>query len=452
MSLFDIVSAKIEEIPTHQIVGSVAGVRGNTVEIRGLTPLVCLGDRCIAQRSPGSPGSSASPPPLALEVVAIEHEAAFALPYGPLGGVGPGMRVTLQRHTPALRPHPTWLGRVLNAFGGAIDGGPPLLYGPRDYVLASSPPAAAQRRPLGPKLPLSIRALDTFTPCCRGQRMGIFSGSGVGKSILLGQIARFARADIIVLGLIGERGREVREFLDVHLGEAGKKRTVAIVSTAEEMALTRRLAATTAMTVAEYFRDQGASVLLLMDSLTRFAMAQREIGLSAGEPPSSRGYTPTVFALLPNLLERAGPGMEKSTQGDITGLFTVLVEGDDENEPISDAVRGILDGHIMLSREIAQRRRFPAIDILKSVSRALPRCNHERENHLLARALSLMATYERMRELIQLGAYRQGSDPAIDKAIHYQPALEKFIEQSPDERADAAGNFEALAKILERAP
>ena len=236
MSLFDIVSAKIEEIPTHQIVGSVAGVRGNTVEIRGLTPLVCLGDRCIAQRSPGSPESPGSPdapgssgpsarasaPPLALEVVAIEHEAAFALPYGPLGGVGPGMRVTLQRHTPALRPHPTWVGRVLNAFGGAIDGGPPLLYGPRDYALTASPPAAAKRRPLGPKLPLSIRALDTFTPCCRGQRMGIFSGSGVGKSILLGQIARFARADIIVLGLIGERGREVREFLDVHLGKRAK--------------------------------------------------------------------------------------------------------------------------------------------------------------------------------------------------------------------------------------
>lgn len=290
-----------------------------------------------------------------------------------------------------------------------------------------------------------MRALNTFLTCCRGQRMGIFSGSGVGKSSIMSMMARHTQLDATVLGLIGERGREAREFIEDDLGPDGLARSIVVCATSDESPLMRRQAAYTAMAVAEFLRDIGNDVLILMDSVTRFAMAQREISLSAGEPPASKGYTPSVFAELPRLLERAGPGIG---EGSITGLFTVLVEGDDMNEPIADAVRGILDGHVVLDRAIAERGRYPAINILKSVSRTMPACNTPEQNALVSRARRLMATYEDMAELIRLGAYRQGSNPEVDEAIHYNAALEQFLAQGKSEHTSLADGYAALEQIL----
>ena len=275
--------------------------------------------------------------------------------------------------------------------------------------------------------------------------MGIFAGSGVGKSVLLSMLARYAEADVNVIGLIGERGREVQEWLEDDLGPEGLARSVVVVATSDEPPLMRRQAAYLTMALSEYFRDQDRDVLCLMDSVTRFAMALREIGLSAGEPPASKGYTPSVFAELPRLLERAGPGME---DGSVTGLFTVLVEGDDHNEPIADAVRGILDGHIVLERAVAERNRYPAINLLRSVSRTMPDCNSEGENALVGRARNLLSTYENMAELIRIGAYKQGSDPAVDEAIRFTPAIEEFLNQQKNERTGIEETYTRLAEIL----
>jgi flagellum-specific ATP synthase len=275
--------------------------------------------------------------------------------------------------------------------------------------------------------------------------MGIFAGSGVGKSVLLSMIARYTEADVNVIGLVGERGREVQEFIHNQLGPEGLARSVVVVATSDESPLMRRQASQMTLAIAEYFRDQDKDVLCLMDSVTRVAMAQREIGLSAGEPPASKGYTPTVFAELPKLLERAGPGTGKGT---ITGLFTVLVEGDDHNEPIADAVRGILDGHIVLDRSIAERGRFPAVNILRSLSRTMPDCNTPEESALVTTARRHLAAYENMADLIRLGAYKKGSDPAVDAAIALYPALEAFLVQGISERADLATGYKQLADVL----
>ena len=295
------------------------------------------------------------------------------------------------------------------------------------------------------KVDLGVRAINTFLTCCRGQRLGIFSGSGVGKSVLLGMIARYTAADVNVIGLVGERGREVQEFIADNLGEDGLARTVVVAATSDEPPLMRRQAAYMTMALAEYFRDEGMDVLCTIDSVTRFAQAQREIGLSVGEPPTSKGYTPTVFAELPKLMERAGPGSGKGT---ITGLFSVLVEGDDHNEPIADALRGILDGHIVLDRAIAERGRYPAINILRSLSRSMPDCNAPRENALVSEARAIISTYEDMAEMIRLGAYRPGSNEAVDSARHFYPAIEQFLAQDRAERSDLASGYAELARIL----
>jgi flagellum-specific ATP synthase len=294
-----------------------------------------------------------------------------------------------------------------------------------------------------------VKALNSFITCCKGQRMGIFAGSGVGKSVLLSMLARYTECDVSVIGLIGERGREVQEFIEDNLGVEGLAKSILVVATSDEAALMRRQAAHLTMTLSEYFRDQGNEVLCMIDSVTRFAMSQREIGLAGGEPPTTKGYTPTVFSELPRLLERAGPG---TGRGSITGLFTVLVEGDDHNEPISDAVRSILDGHIVMERGIAERGRYPAINVLKSVSRTMPDCLEDGQNELITRARQLMATYSEMEELIRLGAYRRGTNPEVDEASAYQPMLEAYLSQTKGEHVTIEAGYEELARILNSEP
>jgi flagellum-specific ATP synthase len=368
------------------------------------------------------------------------------MPLGTLDGVGLGCRAEIGSSTPAVYPGEAWLGRVVNALGEPIDGKGPLAMADFATPLRNTPPPAHQRQRMGGKIDIGVRAINSFLTLCRGQRMGIFAGSGVGKSTLLSMLARYTEADVSVIGLVGERGREVQEFLEDDLGPQGLARSVVVVATGDEPPLLRRQAAYMAMAIAESFRDQGKNVLCMLDSVTRFAMAQREIGLSAGEPPTSKGYPPTTFSELARLLERAGPGLQGS--GTITGVFTVLVEGDDHNEPVADAVRGILDGHIVLERSIGERGRWPAINLLRSVSRALPGCNTEAQNNLLRRARAILSTYEDMAELIRLGAYRQGSDPKVDEAVRLYPAIEAFLNQGKHERSELGSVYAGLAKAL----
>lgn len=427
---------------THHIYGSVAAVQGLLVEVAGVGNNMSIGDRCTIHARDGRL--------LVCEVVGFRENRALVMPYGPLEGIGIGCRADIAEAAPAVYPDDTWLGRVVNAMGKPIDDLGNLGAGAEPYPIKNAPPPAHTRKRVGGKIDLGVRAVNTFTTCCHGQRMGIFAGSGVGKSTILAMMARYTSADVTVVGLVGERGREAREFIEDDLGPEGLARSVVIVSTSDEPPLMRRQAAYVTMAVAEYFRDQGKNVLCLMDSVTRFAMAQREISLSAGEPPASKGYTPTVFAELPKLLERAGPGPRK--KGNITGLFTVLVEGDDHNEPISDAVRGILDGHIVLDRAIAERGRYPALNILRSISRTMPGCNTDDQNVLVAKARKIIATYEDMAELIRLGAYRKGSNPEVDEAIYYYGRIEEFMRQNKGDYTDLDSCYRLLAEVLKPAP
>jgi flagellum-specific ATP synthase len=297
---------------------------------------------------------------------------------------------------------------------------------------------------------LGVRALNAFVTCRQGQRIGLFAGSGVGKSTLLSMLTRHSDCDVAVLALVGERGREVRDFIEDELGPVGLARSVVVVATSDTPPLMRREAAYTAMTIAEHFRNRGKNVLLLMDSVTRFCLALREIGLSAGEPPATRGYPPSVFAELPRLLERAGPGIEQQDgTGHITGLFTVLVEGDDHNEPVADAVRGILDGHVILDRRIGERGRYPAIDVLRSLSRTVPGCNSAEQNAITRRARAILALYAEVADLVRLGAYRAGTDPAVDEAVRLAPQIEAFLEQARDESCSLDDSFSRLAAALD---
>jgi flagellum-specific ATP synthase len=430
--------ARIDALPPARIYGRVTGVQGLLVEVAGVERHLSVGARCFViargQRR------------ILSEVVGFHNDKALLLPFAPLEGVGLGCEVELTESHPTIAPTDAWLGRVVNALGEPIDGKGPLPAGDVHQPVRSSPPSAHTRKRVGGKLDLGVRALNTFVTCCRGQRLGIFSGSGVGKSVLMSMVARYTTADVSVIGLIGERGREVQEFINDDLGPEGLARSVVIVATSDEAPLMRRQAAFMTMAVAEFFRDEGRDVLCLMDSITRFAMAQREIGLAAGEPPTTKGYPPTTFAELPKLLERAGPGAVG--KGSITGLFTVLVDGDDHNEPIADAARGILDGHIVLDRAIAERGRFPAVNVLRSISRTMPGCNADNENNLVNLARRYLAAYDNMAELIRLGAYRKGSNAEVDEAIGFNGALEEFLRQGKNERADLAGGYARLAGIL----
>ncbi len=428
----------INAMPDYRRFGRVTAVLGLLVEVGGIEKELSVGGRCAVEARDGRR--------VPCEVVGFRQSRALLMPLGGLDGVGLGCRAVVADGQPMVYPTDAWLGRVINALGEPVDGKGPLPKGTVGIPIRNSPPSAHSRARVGQKLDLGIRAINTFLTCCRGQRMGIFAGSGVGKSSVMSMLAKYSGAEVAVIGLLGERGRELQEFIVEDLGEEGLARSVVVCATSDEPPLMRRQSAYMTMAVAEYFRDQGRDVLCMMDSVTRFAMAQREIGLSAGEPPTTKGYPPTVFAELPKLLERAGPGVPGS--GSITGLFTVLVEGDDHNEPIADAVRGILDGHIVLERQIGERGRYPAINILRSVSRTMPGCNSQEENELVGRARRMLSAYDNMAEMIRLGAYRRGTDPAVDEAIHYQPALEAFLKQGKREATDLATGYAQLAEIL----
>src|SRR5256885_1467843 len=432
---------QIAELDEVEIYGRVVGVRGLMVEVAGPIHAMSVGARVIIETGAARP--------IPCEVVGFPGPKALLMPYAPLEGVRRGCRTLVTSVAAAVRPSPGWLGRVVNAMGEPIDGKGPLPPGPSPYPFRNAPPPAHARRRVGAPLDLGVRVLNSFMTCCRGQRMGVFAGSGVGKSVLLSMLARNVAADVSVIGLVGERGREVQEFLQDDLGEAGLARSVVVVSTSDEPALMRRQAAYLTLAVAEYFRDLAQHVLLLMDSVTRFAVAQREIGLATGEPPTAKGFTPTVFAELPRLLERAGTGPGGGT---ITGIFTVLVEGDDHNEPIADAVRAILDGHIVMERAIAERGRYPAINVLKSVSRSMPRSADPDFLDVLSRARRVMATYADMEELIRLGAYRPGSSAEVDEAIGFHPQLEAFLGQYKTESTSLIDGYQSLAQILGSQP
>lgn len=426
----------------YVVQGRVSACEGLVVTARGLANLAAMGDVCALERSPGEAGRSpAAGGRMLAEVVALDGRDVRLMPYDLLRGVKLGAPVRLLRGEARVHPTTGWRGRVVDAFARPLDDGPPLPRGAIAYPLDGPPTPAHRRRPLGHRLELGLRALDLFVPCCRGQRLAILAGSGVGKSTLIAMLARHTRADAIVLGLVGERGREVRLFLDEVLGAEARARTATVVATSDQPPMVRKRAAQLTLTVAEALRDQGLAVLCLFDSVTRYAMALREIRLAAGEPPTSRGYPPGVFAELPRLLERAGPG---PCEGTITGVFTVLVEGDDVDDPIADAVRGLLDGHVVLDRGIAEGGRFPAIDVTRSLSRTAPACIPAAEQAPIAHARRLIKVHGDVAELVQLGAYRPGSDPTIDEAIRVRPALETLLAQGVDEPAARA---KALAQL-----
>jgi flagellum-specific ATP synthase len=441
----------LRSIDPYRIEGRVRRCRGQLVVCGGLSGLVGLGDICRidgAQHNLGecSGRAVAVREPLLGEVVAVDEAGVHLLPFSELAGVGLGARVTPVRGLQQVRPDRSWIGRVLDPLARPLDDGPALRPGATAYPLLARPVPAHLRQGFGARLDLGVRALNLFTPCCRGQRMGIFAGSGVGKSTLLSMLARHSDADALVLGLIGERGHEVNTLMRHGLGPGGRARSVVVVATSDLPPMLRRRAAYLTLAVAEALRDQGLAVLCLIDSVTRFAMALREIHLAAGEPPASKGYPPGVFAELPRLLERAGPG---PGAGSITGLFSVLVEGDDLNDPIADALRAILDGHIVLDRRIAENGRFPAVDVLRSLSRSAPAAYHPAERPLVERARRLMRAHADTAELIQLGAYRRGSDPLIDAAIMAQPALEAVLAQGIEEPSALAADFERLGSALD---
>jgi flagellum-specific ATP synthase len=376
------------------------------------------------------------------EVVGFRRKTTLLMALGQLDGLRPGMEVMATGRVFSVGVGPQLLGRVINGLGEPIDGKGPILMSETGRI-NNDPPNPLDRRRISEPMITGIRAIDGFKTIGKGQRMGLFAGSGVGKSVLLGMIARNCQSAVNVIALIGERGREVKEFLEKDLGEAGLARSVVVVATSDQPALVRIKAAQVATAVAEYFRDRGGDVMLMMDSSTRLAMAQREIGLAIGEPPSTRGYTPSVFAFLPRLFERAG--MAKI--GSITALYTVLVEGDDMDEPVADAVRSVLDGHIVLSRSLAHRNHFPAIDILRSVSRCMTDVTSKEHRTGMGKLLNAMAVYADAEDMVNLGAYVRGSNPLLDQAIALHPEVDKFLIQAVEDRSEYPMTLEKMTAL-----
>ena len=428
----------LEQAKMYQLQGKITQAIGLTMEAAG--PKVSLGELCYVKTNRGDKEY------VPCEVVGFKNSRTLLMPLGNLEGIGPGSEMNATGTTLRVKVGLELKGRVLDGLGQPIDDQGRMKLS-NTYPVMNQPPNPLERQRITEVLPVGVRAIDGLNTIGKGQRMGIFAGSGVGKSTLMGMIARNTTADINVIALIGERGREVREFIEKDLGEEGLARSVVVVATSDQPALIRLKGAFVATSIAEYFRDQGLDVLLLMDSLTRFALAQREVGLAIGEPPATRGFTPSVFALLPRLLERAGT----SSHGTITGLYTVLVEGDDMNEPITDAVRGIVDGHIVLSRNMAQANIYPAIDVLHSISRVMIDIVPGSHMNDANRFRSLLSTYEEARDLIDIGAYKKGSNPRIDEAIARIDQCQDFLRQGIYEKAPYEATLQGMQNAIAKA-
>jgi flagellum-specific ATP synthase len=433
--LIDTLRTQVRHLPPVQRVGTVTGVAGLIIESDG--PNVGLGELCLVR-------SMRDDFSVRAEVVGFREHRVLLMPLGDTAGLHVGCEVAAADRPPLPRTEPGMLGRVLDALGRPFDG-LGLLPVDRSAKTNSAPPHPLRRQRIKTAFATGVRAIDAFVPFGRGQRIGLFAGSGVGKSTLMGMIARASEADVVVIALVGERGREVREFIEKDLGPVGMQRSVVVVATSDTPAPLRLRAAFTATAIAEAWRDAGKNVLLMMDSVTRFAMAQREIGLAIGEPPATRGYTPSVFAMLPRLLERTGAG----EYGTITALYTVLVEGDDMNEPVADAVRGILDGHIVLSRSLAHFNHYPAIDVLESVSRLTRDVCTPDEVTLAGRAREHLALYRKNEDLIVIGAHQKGVSAALDQAIALHEPLRNFLRQGVQDHTPRLQTFAQLKKILQ---
>lgn len=418
-------------------VGLVTGVAQGLIEIGGLNTHARVGDLLTLRRRVGSD--------LAGEVLHVGSGHIKMLPNAAPDGVSLGDRVYLDP-SPDFAPGLHWLGRIIDPFGRPLDG-KPLLSGSQTRDIMQAPPPAVARKPLGQRMATGLSVLNTVLPVVRGQRVGLFAGSGVGKSTLLSTLARSMQSDVVVVALIGERGREVNEFVAQAIGPEAMKRTIVVAATSDQSALARRRCAWSAMSTAEYLRDLGLNVLFLADSVTRFAEAHREIAVSMGESPSLRGYPPSVTPLIASLCERAGPGTQE--QGDITAVFSVLVAGSDMDEPIADILRGLLDGHIVLSRDIAERGRFPAIDVSRSVSRSLPGAASEAENQMITETRKLVGSYEQSEVMIKAGLYAEGSDPLLDQAVRVHEELDAFFAKPEAEGIE--NSFDRLSLILRRA-
>lgn len=425
---------RLGEVELVRVNGRVVEVVGLVIESKG--PDVQIGDLCEVRLRSREKES------LPCEVAGFRGDRVLLMPLGDLHRVGPGSDVFSTGKAMGVRVGFGLLGRVLSGLGEPLDGkGPVAADG--YYPLHAEPPHPLRRRPVREPLPVGVRALDGLLTLGQGQRVGIFAGSGVGKSTLLGMMARNTGADINVIALVGERGREVQDFIHKDLGEEGMKRSVVVVATSDQPPLVRLKAAQTATAIAEFFRDKGRNVLLMMDSVTRVALAQRDVGLAIGEPPATRGFTPSVFAFLPRLLERAGAG----EKGSITGIYTVLVEGDDMNEPVADAVRGILDGHVVLSRSLAAKNHYPAIDVLRSVSRVMGDIVSKEHNQAAAGLRELLAVYEESEDLLNIGAYKKGNNPRLDWAVGHRRAVLDFLRQPVEEGSSWKATLEALKDL-----
>ena len=432
---FDGLTAQITELNPVRAIGRVKKVEAGIIHVSGLAGKARIGDLVVIYRD-GEPLSG--------EVLQLSGDMLVLLPDQAPNGVALNDRAALLEAR-GIAPSDNWVGRIIDPFGNALDG-KPLLRGGKARSLREAPPDAASRRGLGMRLNTGMAVMNTMLPVVRGQRVGLFAGSGVGKSSLLGHLAQNMTADVVVIALVGERGRELRHFIEEVLGSDGLRRAVVVCATSDQSPLIRRRCAWAAMSVAEHFRDQGKSVLLLADSITRFAEAHREVAVASGEAPVLRGYPPSTAHLIMSLCERAGPG--KKSQGDITGIFSVLVAGSDLDEPVADILRGVLDGHIVLDREIAERGRYPAIDVLRSVSRSLPAAASETENTLIMTARRHLSTYAKNAMMIQAGLYSAGSDIDIDTAIQVWPDLDGFLAKT--EKQSVANSFTQLELLLKR--
>ncbi|KEH86071.1 ATP synthase [Clostridium novyi A str. NCTC 538] len=430
---FENIKNKIAKCDFKYTEGLVKQVIGLTIEVEGIKAFV--GEVCTIYNKENEP--------IMCEVVGFKEDNVILMPLGELIGIGPGCKVVPSKKYLSVKCSDDLLGKVLNGLGKPLKSEEELPIGV-DYPLDTAPPDPLKRRRIKDEIATGVRAVDGFLTCGEGQRIGIFAGSGVGKSTTLGMIAREAKADINVIALIGERGREVLDFIEKDLGEEGLKKSVIVCATSDQPALVRLKGAFTATAIAEYFRDKGKKVILMMDSVTRFAMAQREVGLAIGEPPATKGYTPSVFAMLPRLMERSG----MSDKGSITAFYTVLVDGDDFNEPIADAVRGILDGHIVLSRALAGKNHYPAIDILNSVSRLMSEIATDEHKKAASLARDLLATYKNSEDLINIGAYVRGSNPKVDMAIQYNDELNDYLRQGIKEHSEFQESVTRLVNMF----